>query len=129
MKYGYIYKISYNGLDYYGSSKNKYRFIQHKSLFNAWKGGRTNYTTSFKLFEEAEKNVEEPTFEIILCYDKYVCNECIKREEQKWIDDNECVNTHNAFGLDKEQKKKQQKVWRGNNKDYNKKWCEANKLK
>lgn len=108
MKYGYIYKISYNGLNYYGSSKDKYRFNKHKNDFKCWKNGKSNYVSSYELFLEAEKNNELPTFEVLGCFYKYFCNECIRKEEQKWIDVNECINICNSFGFDRKKWLKEQ---------------------
>ena len=142
MKHGYIYKISYDGLDYYGSSKDKNRFSGHKSDYKKWKDGKKNYMSSYQLFQEAEKNNELPTFEVIGCFYKYFCNDCIRKEEQKYIDNFECVNKQNAFTDEKEYNKKyyeehqeeikeQKKIYNEEHKEeikvYKKKYREAHK--
>jgi len=139
MKYGYIYKISYKDLNYYGSSKYKNRFIGHKSDYKSWKEGKADlYVSSFKLFEEAEKNNEQPTFEVLGCFYKPFCNECMRKEEQKYIDGNECVNIQNAFVSEEQRKENMReymieymKEYREENKEqiaeYNKQYNEENK--
>jgi len=109
MKYGYIYKISYKDLNYYGSSLKKDRFTKHKNKYKSWKEGKEHYVSSFKLFEEAEKNNELPIFQVLGCFYKYFCVECMRKEEQKYIDGNECVNRQNAFITEEQLKELKEK--------------------
>ena len=57
---GKIYKISNLNNDdiYIGSTVNllKARFTQHQCLFRLYLDGKTNYTTSFKLFQDHGKD-------------------------------------------------------------------------
>jgi len=106
MKYGFIYKISYEGLDYYGSSNNKDRFIKHKNNYKRYKNGKYNYTTVFDLFENAKKNNELPIFEIIACFREQLCRQCQRKIEQRFIDNNKCINKNNAYTDKKEYRKR-----------------------
>jgi DNA-directed RNA polymerase subunit RPC12/RpoP len=99
MEYGYIYKLSYKDLDYYGSTIKtpSERYIKHN----------TDRRCSSKIiFEEAEKNNEKPTFEVLLCFDEYKCKDCRRQVEQTYIDKYPCVNQHNAFGRNKVNREK-----------------------
>jgi hypothetical protein len=97
MKFGYIYKLTYDALDYYGCSIEKNRFSKHKIDYKLFKEGKTHYKSSYILFEKAEKNGELPTFEILACFYKHFCNRCMREEEQKYIDKYPNINKNNAF--------------------------------
>lgn len=90
MKYGYIYKISYGDLNYYGSSIKtpKERYNKHNA---------DRRCSSKIIFEEAEKNNEKPSFEVLGCFYTTFCKECRRKEEQKYIDNNPCVNIQSAY--------------------------------
>ena len=97
MRYGYIYKVSYNGLDYFGSSNDKERFYKHKNSFKRWKDGKHHYESVFDVFEDAKRNNELPIFEIIASFRTHFCREKQRQIEQGFIDNNECVNIHRAY--------------------------------
>jgi len=120
MKYGCIYKISYKDLNYYGSSLKKDRFTKHKNAYKSWKEGKGHYSSSYQLFQEAEKNNELPTFEVLGCFYKYFCDECMRKEEQTYIDNYPCINKRNSFITEEQRKendKEQTKEYREKNKE------------
>ena len=97
MKYGYIYKVSYNGLNYYGSSNDKERFYKHKNSYKRWRDGKHHFESVFILFKKAEEMGEIPIFEIITCFITQLCREEQRKIEQIFIDNNECININNAY--------------------------------
>ena len=87
---GKIYKLCINDMTYYGSTCQQLcqRKAVHKSLFKLYQaGGKTNYVTSFKLFEKCENP------HIVLVED-YPCKrkEQLHARERWYIENNECVN-------------------------------------
>lgn len=119
---GKIYKlVSGSGLTYFGStiqplSKRK---GGHKSHFIDYKNNKTNYTTSFKLFEEDTNNVDIVLVEEFPCENK----EQLHKRERFYIDNNECVNKRIPSRTSKEYRetnkekiKEQKKEYIDNNK-------------
>lgn len=109
---GYIYCIkSYqNPLIYYGSTIQQLskRMAKHRNNYKNYLLGNNYYTSSFEILKNQDAYIE--LIEIINFEDK----EELKKIENKYINENECVNKRNSFL---------------NRKIYNKEYNEVNKEK
>jgi hypothetical protein len=136
MSVGYVYKIYYGDLCYYGSSRDAEERIKgHKYQYNFYKKkeGKVRICTSYILFELAEEKEEQPSSEILEKYDDISDEDLLKRENY-YIDNNYCVNERRAIRTDEELsewRKEYSKIYRETKKDYIKKnqklWYEENK--
>ena len=97
---GKIYKIISNQTDdvYYGSTIEivlSNRLAKHRNNYKSWLSEKFPYITSFEIMKYSDAK--------IILLESYPCTsryELIGRE-QFYIDNNECVNKHNACtGLD-----------------------------
>jgi hypothetical protein len=122
-----IYKIVCNvtGDIYIGSSCEtlEERLKQHKHGYKSYMEGKFRFVTSFKILERDDYNIE------LIC--DYPCenNTELRKEEQRHIDMNECVNIQRAFSS-KEYKRENKKEYRKKNKerDNRKFTCECGAL-
>ena len=116
---GKIYKITAGDECYIGSTtwtKEK-RFEYHIYNYASWLKGKTNFTSSYKLFQKY--GIDSCKIDII---EYYPCNSKQELERQEGFHQrNEiCVNTNIAGRTDKEYRdetKEQQKQWREDNKE------------
>jgi hypothetical protein len=133
---GKIYKlVSPSGLIYVGSTCEPtiaIRKAKHKSNFKGWKNGKSNFVTSFKLFEEDEDNV------VIVLIEEFPCENKMQlhKQERFYIETLDCVNkiivgrTYKEYYIDNKDKLKQySEQYRENNKDKSKEYRENNKDK
>lgn len=108
MAYVYVYKISGNGLDYYGSSDQApyERLNKHKSQYRTGKG----MCSSHKIFDTIEdwENEDNWTFEIIQWFDTK--QEALEYENLCIINE-PCVNTNRAIGLTGDEMRKYKAEW------------------
>lgn len=141
-----IYKIISNMGDeiYIGSTTQPLhkRFSKHKSDFKCWQNKKTNYTSSFQLFEKfGIENCKIILIEEFPCENK----DQLRAKEQFYIDSMICVNKYNSFltpqkkkeqdkeyyELNKEKILEKVKEYREKNKEkiseLNKEYCEKNK--
>ena len=87
---GKIYKLVSNSITdiYIGStcSELKKRKYGHKIKYDCWKNGKSEYITSFKLFDAGEVD--------IVLIESFACNskDELYSRERYWIDNLECVN-------------------------------------
>jgi len=112
----YIYKISGNGMDYYGSSKQDFceRKAQHKTQFRYWKKmeGKSDCCISRLILEETE----DWTMEKI---EENIATEQEALERENWyINNYECININNALGLTGDDMR-----------EYKAKWARHNRLR
>lgn len=111
----YIYKISGEGMDYYGSSKQTFceRKSLHKSQFNHWKKTEEKIACSSRLILEA---TDEWTMEKI---EENIATEQEALERENWYINNcECININNALGLTGDAMR-----------EYKTKWARHNRLR
>lgn len=108
MAYVYVYKISGNGLDYYGSSDQApyERLNKHKSQYRTQKG----MCSSHKIFDTIEdwENEDNWTFEIIEWF--HTKKEALEYENLCIINE-PCVNTNRAIGLTGDEMRKYKAEW------------------
>lgn len=120
---GIIYKIVCNetGEVYYGSSQTTLhkRILNHKSHYNSWKIGNTNYMTSFQIMERG--NYSYSLIETVECETKRQ----LEARERFYIESNECVNKMIPCRTRQESKK----AYRETHKEEMNEWREANKEK
>lgn len=114
---GIVYSISYKDLCYVGSSRMKgnERWVCH---YNSYKYN-TKTTTSRIVFEQADLDGVLPTYIILEKYAE-ISDENLRRREQSYIDDFDCVNENRAFVTEEdrnEDRKEHQKKYRKNNKE------------
>jgi hypothetical protein len=85
---GTIYKITGGGLTYYGSTKQDLgkRYSCHKAHFKAYKNGKGNFMSSFKVLEQNDARIEAVEH---LAYNTK--KELLGRE-RFFIVNNDCVN-------------------------------------
>ena len=92
-KNGKIYKIVDNAYTkmYIGSTTQSLskRFSKHKGDYKIWKNGKTNYVSSYCIFDEF--GIENCKIELI---ENYICNSKneLERKEGEHIKNNDCVN-------------------------------------
>ena len=86
---------------YFGStaSTKEDRFLKHKHSWNSWKNGRSSYCASFELFEIGEVEIHL----VMDCPDVYEVE--LRKIEQIYLDNCECVNIMNAYQSEEEYKK------------------------
>jgi len=110
----YVYKISGNGMDYYGSSNQPIyeRKATHKSQYRYYKKtGETNRRCcSYKIFDSYGDDWENGdwTFEIIAYYDTE--REALEYENLCIINQ-PCVNKQRAIGLSEDELRKYKAEW------------------
>lgn len=120
---GKIYKIVSDDatcIPYYGSTTNKLwsRFGEHKYEYAQWKNGKRPRRSSFDVFEKY--GIGECK---IILVESYKCEskDQLRAREQYYIENNNCVNKYNAFGIDHEKilvgSRKSQKTYRQNHPD------------
>jgi len=111
----YIYKVSANGLDYFGSSKQipYERKAKHYSDYNRWlKTPNTNKSASHLVIKEDPLNW---TFDIIEYLPLETTEkECLIREDY-YIVNFPCVNINRAVGKNEEELKAYKTEWAKNN--------------
>ena len=133
---GYVYKIFYGELCYYGSSRDAVKRIKkHKDDYNYYKKHGGNKCTSVIVFELAKQKGELPSSEIFETFDE-ISDEDLAKREDYYIVNYECVNENRAFMTDEEKKednKLRRRKYRENNKEREKikerEYREANKEK
>jgi hypothetical protein len=116
---GYIYKINYENLSYYGSSRAKYRITKHKNEYDIYKRGGRKATSSCDIFKLADEKGAVPSNEILETFDNITDEDLLIRENY-YINNFDCVNKQNAITTKEEkleQGRKQNKKWRDNNKE------------
>ena len=106
------------------------RKAKHYSCFKCWKNGKTNYVTSYKIFEDDEEGCKIILLELFPCNTK----EELQKRERSYIESNECVNKYRPTRTDKEyrdENKDKMQEYRINNKkyfqEYNKQYFKDNK--
>ncbi len=91
---GKIYKLvnTEGTLCYIGSTTQTLakRKSNHHESYKCWKNGKTNYRTSFKIFDDDEENCQ------IVLLDAFPCNnrEELEKRERYYIENNNCVNKY-----------------------------------
>ena len=113
---GKIYKITGNGLTYYGSTTQKYlssRLCEHCSKYRLYLKGKTHFTTSFKCFENCNTEFQITLMELYPCNTK----DELLAKERTYIEQNICVNKLISIRTEEE------------NKQYNKDYYNLNKEK
>ena len=92
---GQIYRIVDNTINqqYFGSTtiELSQRLAGHVSKYKCWKGGKTNYTSSFKILENGDYN--------IVLVEEFPCenSEQLRQKERYHIENNKCVNLRNPL--------------------------------
>ena len=119
---GKIYKITdtANNECYYGSTIQPLskRMGQHRIFYKAYKNGKYHNVSSFILFDKyGVENCSIVLVENVECKTK----EELHQRERFYIENNECVNKFIPGRTNKE--------WYEDNKEYQKKYIEANKEK
>jgi len=98
MNTGYIYKIVDNTNDniYIGSTEDTLhnRLLQHKRNYTNYNKNNKNYTTSIDIIKNDDYKIE--LLETIEFSDK----KDLRKLEQTYIENNECINKNNAFATD-----------------------------
>jgi hypothetical protein len=113
---GYVYRLFCGDLSYYGSSRRSDRLACHKYNYNTYKRNGDKDVSSVILFEIAEEKGLEVKCEILEQFDDIITEDLRKREDH-YICNFDCVNEKRAF-LSEEDKKIYR---RKNDKNYRKK--------
>lgn len=96
----YIYKITYEGLTYFGSSSYKNRFANHKRDWKYYNQNKVfkkpmTFTSSYIIFDKAyenDGNLKKVAFNHIEDFDALVDRKTCIAKELELIRNNECVN-------------------------------------
>ena len=98
----YTYKITYEGLTYFGSSSYKNRFSNHKRDWKYYNENKVfqnqkpiSFTSSYIIFDKAyenDGNIEKVSFTHIEDFDALVDRKTCIAKELELIQNNECVN-------------------------------------
>jgi hypothetical protein len=93
---GKIYRITGGGMTYYGSTTRelKARFNEHRTKFSAYKKGKGNFVSSFKVLEHDDAKIE--LVEDVLYNKKYE----LALREKFFISNYDCVNINMPTGID-----------------------------
>lgn len=97
-QFGKVYKIVGNDLLYVGSTTKLLlcqRFSEHKNRYKHWLNGKGSYISSFKCLVDTNCYIE--LLELCPCDS----NDELRRCENKWIQELNCVNKNNAVQLEK----------------------------
>lgn len=121
---GKVYKIVGNGKVYVGSTTRpllSQRLARHKSEYNRWLDGKTNYVSSYEVVCDVECYIE--LLELCPCS----CIDELRKCEGKWIRELECVNKNVAGQtiteyniINNEKYKAYRKAWYAVNKEKHK---------
>ncbi len=89
---GKIYKLvnTEGTLTYIGSTTQPLakRKANHHSNYKNWKNGKTNYVTSYKIFEDDEHGCKIILLEAFPCDNKTE----LEKRERYYIENNQCIN-------------------------------------
>jgi hypothetical protein len=117
MSAGFIYRLSCDNLCYYGSSRKvKERIDNHKSCYNYYKNHGGDKCYSVLLYELAEQKGLQVESDILERFED-ISKEDLKKREQYYLDNYECVNENRAITTD-EEKKEIKKIYYENNKEH-----------